>query len=97
MSWADTMFPSLPSFPATPAPVRRYDAPAREPPPEKPVEKVEERPAEKKPSSSPTSFFGMMVEINESYAEIVTGTKGGAKVDLPCGDCVESIASQLMR
>lgn len=97
MSWADTMFPSLPVFAPTPAPVRRHDAPHREPPPEKPAEKAEEKPAEKKSSPPPTSFFGMMVGINESYAEIVTGTKGVAKVDLPCGDCVESIASQMMR
>lgn len=97
MSWDQEMLARLPRLEdvkATPS----YERPRRvEETQAAPAKKTSEKPApvEKRPPIG-FGFAGMMLDVNSAYTDLVSGSKSPSKVDLPCGDCVESIAEQLM-
>jgi len=98
MSWDQEMLARLPRLEdvaATPS----YERPRRVE--ERAVVTPTEKPAKTTTVATerPTygfGFAGMMLDVNSAYTDLVSGSKSPSKVDLPCGDCVESIAEQLM-
>ena len=102
MSWAESMFASLPPLHEERTEVVRQSAPVREvdrstapaTPEKKDEPKSKDRPAT---LTAMGGYSSMMLMANEAYTDIVIGTKGRAKTgDLPCGDCIASIAEQMM-
>lgn len=97
MSWDQEMLARLPRLEdvkASPS----YEPPRRvEETPAAPTKKAPEKPEtmERRPTIG-FGFAGMMLDVNSAYTDLVSGSKSPSKVDLPCGDCVESIAEQLM-
>jgi len=106
MSWAESMFASLPplheerteSVRAT-APVREIDRSAAPAAPKATPEKKAEPQSKDRPAALTAmgGYSSMMLMANEAYTDIAMGTKGKMKTgELPCGDCIASIAEQMM-
>ena len=91
MSWAEDMMGGLPP------PVSQIRVSPRPPTREEPslapgVPKV----AEGKADDVPAIGYGAnIVYLNRAMSGLVVETKGKAKMNLPCGDCIEEIAAQI--
>ena len=107
MSWFDDINGSLPgSQKATTtaaAPVATSTIPVAkvkvEPvKPEPPKREVEKKDVAQDLEPIGWSYGAMFLEANAAYTDMIVGQKGNTRgMELPCGDCIESIAEQYLR
>lgn len=97
------MFASLPPLHEERTEPVRHDPPIREPeqiaaPVKKDDPKDQPKPQDDRsvPLTAMGGYSSMMLMANQAYSDMVVSTKGKSKADLPCGDCIGSIAEQLM-